>query len=457
MIRTVLAAPVLVACAAVAFALNANAKVTPEEAKRLDSELTPMGAIRAGNEQGTIPAWNPDFKPPEGYVPGDRYPDPYANEKPILTITKENYREHQDKLSPGLAAMFRMYPRTFKMNVYPSHRDGGYSDFIVKNTRLNATRAEVVSGGNGIENAFGGSPFPIPKTGMEVVWNMTVAAGPLYRESTTHDVMVYRNGRHLVGRNTVIRLTPYFDPELNLKSYEDQELPRLLQINLSHAPSRDKGKSTLVHEFLNRDESPRAAWSYTPGVRRVRRAPTISYDTPQGLGKIRTTDSSYGFNGNVDKYDWTLVGKKEMYIPYNSYKFEQEGAEFKELLPKGHPNPEFMRYELHRVLVLEANLKKGERNVYKKRQFFIDEDTWLPILIDQYDNRGTLWRTSLQNSINMYDLPGIQRRTMFYFDLISREYLANEVYNREEQQPVNENAKQVSYFTPGTLRKLGVR
>ena len=448
---------VLAGSIAMAFSMSAVAKVSPEEAKKLDSVLTPMGAERAGNKGGTIPDWNPDFQPPANYKPGDPYPDPYGDEKPILTITKDNFRQHEDKLTPGLQAMFKTYPRSFKMNIFPSHRDGAYSEFFQEKSKLNATRAELVEGGNGIINAFGSTPFPIPQNGVEAVWNMGMTAGAYYRNSTTHDVMVYRNGRQLVGRNTVIRLTPYYDSESDLKTFVKQEFPKLLQINLTHAPTREKGKSTLVHEFVNRDEKPRAAWSYTPGVRRVRRAPTVSYDTPQGLGKIRTTDSSYGFNGNIDKYDWKLLGKKEMYIPYNGYKFESPDVEFKKLLTKGHPDPEFMRYELHRVWVLEANLKRGERNIYKKRQFFIDEDSWLPILVDQYDNRGTLWRISVQNSLNMFDLPGIERRTMLYFDLISREYLANEMFNKENQKPVNENAKQVSYFTPGTLRKLGVR
>lgn len=439
-------------------AINVPAKVTPEEAKKLDTVLTPMGAERAGNKEGTIPAWNPDFEPPASYKgSGHRYPDPYADEKPLFTITAKNMKEYRDKLTPGIQAMFKKYPRTFKMHIYPSHRDGAYSEFFQKKSKLNATRAELVDSGNGVLNAFGSTPFPIPKDGVEAVWNLTMTAGPHYFESNTHDIMVYRNGRHLKGKNSVIRLAPYFDPNLDLNSFEADNLPRLMQINLTHAPTRDKGKSTLVHEFVNRDENPRAAWSYTPGVRRVRRAPTISYDTPQGLGKIRTTDSSYGFNGATDKYDWKLLGKKEMYIPYNAYKFEDPNVEFKELLPKGHPNPDYMRFELHRVWVLEANLKPGQRNVYKKRQLFIDEDTWLPILADQYDNRGTLWRTTMTNTINMFDLPGVERRTMFYIDLVSREYLANELFNKGKFVAVNEDVKQVSYFSPSTLRKLGVR
>ena len=194
-------------------ATGLSAKVTPEEAARLGKELTPIGATRAGNAEGTIPAWNPDFKPPASYKgSGSAYPDPYGDEKPLFTITAANVQEHKDKLSPGQVKLFETYPETFKMHIYPSHRDGAYSDFIQKNTTLNATRATLAEGGNGVKNAFGGAPFPIPANGEQVAWNLNQGGSPFFDVQTNNTVVVYRNGSHLVGKRKETSRAPYFDP-----------------------------------------------------------------------------------------------------------------------------------------------------------------------------------------------------------------------------------------------------
>ena len=458
--KSLLAAPKvgLVVATTALFAATVQAKVSPEEAAKLGKELTPVGAERAGNAEGTIPAWNPDFKTPAGYKgSGTPYVDPYAAEKPLFTITAKNLAEHKDKLSAGTQKMFETYPDTFKMHIYPSHRDGKYSDFIEKNTILNATRATLADGGNGVRNSFGGAPFPIPQNGEQIIWNANQAGTPYFYSETGSNVVVYRDGNQLVGSKTTTRLAPYFDPNSSLAEFQAKNYPKLFQLVQRHSPTRDKGKSIVVHEPLDQSAMARAAWSYTPGVRRVRRAPTVNYDSPQGLGNFLPVDSSFGFNGATDKYDWKLLGKKELYIPYNSFKFEDPSLSFKEMFPAGHPNPEHMRYELHRVWVVEANLKEGERNVFKKRVLHVEEDGWIPAVVDMYDGRDNLWRVTFVNSINRYDMPGIARRSSIYQDLISREYMAGEVYNKHENKPMNTDIKDVAYFTPSTLRKLGIR
>ncbi|WP_062262084.1 DUF1329 domain-containing protein [Endozoicomonas arenosclerae] len=440
-------------------ATGLSAKVPPEEAAKLGKELTPVGATRAGNAEGTIPAWNPDFKPPASYKgSGSEYPDPYADEKPLFTITAANVQEHKDKLSPGQVKLFETYPETFKMHVYPSHRDGGYSDFVQKNTMLNATRATLADGGNGVRNAFGGAPFPIPANGEQVAWNLNQGGSAFFDVLTTNTVVVYRNGSHLVGKRKVTSRAPYFDTKSSIEEFQASKAPRLYQIVERFLPSRDKGKSILVHEPVDQSVNPRSAWSYTPGVRRVRRAPTVAYDSPQGLGNFNPVDSSYGFNGATDKYDWKLIGKTELYIPYNSYKFENADQPMDQLLTAGHVNPDLMRYELHRVWKVEASLKEDERNVFKKRVLYVDEDSWVPSVVDLFDGRDVLWRVTMLNSINMFDLPGVKRRTSMYHDLLSREYLVDTLSNYiDSQQPLNTDVKDVAYFKPGTLRKLGVR
>ena len=434
-----------------------SAKVSVEEAKKLDTVLTPMGAERAGNADGTIPAWNPNFKPPAGYVKGGKYLDPYANEKPLFTITAANMEKYKDKLSPGQQALFKAYPETFKMPVYPSHRDNRYSDYKEKSTRENATRAVMSEDQNSVTGAKGATPFPIPKNGAEVMWNTSLTASAISQEDESTEYIVYRDGSVLKGGNYRKRYSPYFDPEVSLEEFESKKMPMLYTLIQTTAPTRTKGDKYLVHEFIERSGSARKAWTYTPGVRRVRRAPTISFDTPQGLGLWKTTDETYGFNGSFEKYNWALEGKQEMYIPYNNYKFSNADVDVKELLVAGHANPEYQRYELHRVWVVKASLKDTERNVYKTRVVYVDEDTWLPVAVDQYDNRDTLWRTSLGLTNNHHDIGGVQRGPFIYHDLISREYFAGGITNYVEQPKFNIEPEALSYFRPANLRKLGVR
>ncbi|MRI33828.1 DUF1329 domain-containing protein [Endozoicomonas sp. OPT23] len=443
---------------AVFAATGVSAKVSPEEAARLGKDLTPVGAERAGNAEGTIPAWNPDFKVPESYKgTGHHYPDPYADEKPLLTITKDNLDQYRDKLSPGQQKMFETYPDTFKMNIYPSHRNGSYSEFTVKNTRLNALEATLAEGGNGVVGAWGGVPFPIPEKGEEAIWNLTQAGGARYSITVNDQVHVLRDGTHSEARVVSERFSPYFDHQSSREEFKSENGMKLLMLIQNQKPARDKGKATLIHLPLNTAERPRSAWVYSPGVRRVRRAPTVGYDNFEAHGKITTVDSGSGFNGATDRYDWTLVGKKEMYIPYNGYRMQNPEVSFKELLPAGHVNPEHMRYELHRVWVVEANLKEGQRNVFKKRVLFIDEDSWISSVVDMYDNRDNLWQVSMFNSLYAYDLPGISGSGLIYHDLLSQQYFAEGLTGRAGPGTLNVDSKEIAHFKPASLRKLGVR
>ncbi len=414
------------------------AKVTPEEAARLNNDLTPIGAERAGNAEGTIPPWNPNFQIPAEYQgTGNYYPNPYKDDEVLFTITADNIDQYKDKLTPGTQALFKNYPETFRMDIYPSRRDGRFSSFAEQQVFENATRAELIEGGNGVINAFMGTPFPVPKTGIEVLWNQMMRIGAHTSDGMYSAMVVYRNGSRLHGRQHTVSYSPFLDPENTLESFgaKGDENPRIYQVTKTLKPTREKGTSYLVHEFINPKLKPRAAWSYIPGVRRVRRAPTINYDSPQGLGNMETTDAFLGFNGAPDKYHWKLVGKKEIYIPYNNYDFESPELTYDDVLLQGHANPEHIRYELHRVWVVRGELKEGERHVYKTRDLFIDEDSWQTVYADNYDNRDELWKTTHINSINLFDLPGIAGRTAFYYDLISRDYMAANLLNEENGVP----------------------
>jgi hypothetical protein len=225
----------------------------------------------------------------------------------------------------------------------------------------------------------------------------------------------------------------------------------------TEAPVRDKGQMTIVHEPLDQVTYPRNAWIYLPGVRRVKQAPTVGYDTPDAPGGLMTVDDMLGFNGAMDRYDWTLIGKKEIYIPYHNYKFDDVNATYKQILTPYHVNPDFMRYELHRVWVVEANLKKGSRHIYAKRRFFIDEDSWLTASTESFDGRGDLWRMSLINTIYDYAVQGYIQRTLVFHDLKAGAYIAIRMANERTPTQYNIPARGEDYYTPANLRKMGTR
>ncbi|MRI33836.1 DUF1329 domain-containing protein [Endozoicomonas sp. OPT23] len=444
--------------AATMISATVQAKVSPEEASRLGRDLSPQGATIAGNKEGTIPAWNPDFKYPERGANG-QFVDPYADEKPLFSITAANVDQHKNRLSAGQIKMFKTYPDTYRMDIYPSHRNGGYSDFINKNTIANATRATLAKDGAGVVNAFGGAPFPIPKQGEEVVWNMNQAAFPHFWQEAKDAILIYKNGSQLVGQQLMTFRAPYFNPNSSIEEFQKEKHPKIMVLNQTMEPARSKGESVLVHEPLDFSEVERAAWTYTPGVRKVRRAPNVKYDIPTNLGNFTPSDTAGAFTGSTIKFNWKLLGKRELYIPYNTNRFEDPALEYDELFPKHHANPDYLRYELHRVWVVEANLKEGERNTYKKRVLHVDEDGWIPAVTDLYDNNDELKRLVLVNSLYRTDLPGVMLRSQLHMDMKSNEYIALELMNKTQltNPALNDGVKSLSWFKPRTLRRLGVR
>jgi len=228
-------------------------------------------------------------------------------------------------------------------------------------------------------------------------------------------------------------------------------------LTFNKAPARLAGGALLLHETMNQLKDKRQAWDYNSGQRRVRRAPNLAYDSPiASSDNTRTADDTDMYNGAPDRYNWTYKGVQEYFIPYNNYKVGQEGLKYDELVMPGHLNPEYLRWELHRVHVVEANLKNGERHIYKKRVFYIDEDSWSIALVDQYDNRDELWRVSFALLKNYYELPGIFSSGDVYHDLQARRYSANGLYSEERQAPVFENkVPNKRYFKPASLRRRG--
>ncbi|MGI9285700.1 MAG: DUF1329 domain-containing protein [Pseudomonadales bacterium] len=435
---------------------SALAKISAEEAARLDGpELTPMGSERAANTDGTIPEWTGGLKEsPAGYEEGKRLVDPYADDKPMFTITAENYQQYEDKLSPGQIALLKRYAKTFNMPVYPTRRSAVLPDKVYKEIKEGATVTDMVKGGNGLENFVSTTPFPIPQNGLEVIWNhITRYRTPLGVSRRYVQTPMQANGN----------FAPVLFEErvLFATRVPNNPYPNRLFVFLQDilAPARVEGDVLLVHENIDQIKEPRSAWVYNAGQRRVRRAPNIAYDGPgtQSDG-LRTADDLDMYNGAPDRYEWELVGKKELYIPYNAFKLRNGKLKYKDILKKGHMNPEHLRYELHRVWVVDAKLKSGKRHIYGRRTMYVDEDTWQIAIVDHYDGRGELWKVKEGHAVVHYQakVPWLAAEALY--DLLSGRYLSIGLDNEEKGYQYDFGYKgKFDDFTPAALRRAGRR
>lgn len=436
-------------------ATSVMAAVPAGEAAKLGNTLTPMGAEKAGNADGSIGPWQPLSKT-AGSVDGKGFlADPYGTEQPLFTITAQNADQYKDKLSPGQMAMLKRYPDTYKLPVYKTHRGSTVPAEVFAAIKENATQATLVEGGNGLNNFRTAVPFPIPQNGLEVIWN---------------HITRYRGGS--VSRQ-VIQATPQQNGSFNPVSFSDQFVfrDRMKDYDPNNpgnilfyfkqevtAPARLAGTVLLVHETLDQVKEPRKAWIYNAGQRRVRQAPQVSYDGPgTAADGLRTSDNLDMFNGAPDRYDWKLEGKKELYIASNAFKLDDPKLKYADIIKAGHINQDLARYELRRVWHVEATLKPGQRHIYAKRDFYIDEDTWQAAVIDQYDGRNQLWRVSEAHSQPYYnvEVPWITLEAIY--DLQSGRYLALGMKN-EEKRAYNFNfTASKADFQPAALRQSGIR
>ena len=401
---------------------------------RLGKDLTPTGAEKAGNKDGSIPAWGGGLTTrPAGLDASNPYADPFASEKPLYTVTAANMAQYKDKLTPGQMALLKSFP-SYKMNVYASQRTAAMPQQQYDNIKAEAGAAALVSGGNGIANvAKSSTPFPIPQSGVEVIWNHVTRyrGGNIIRNSNVFPVQT--NGAFTaVSRTETASWASSMDkPEPNRLFY---------YFAYDSAPASLAGSSLMVIEPMNQADESRQVWTYNPGSRRVMRAPEVAYDSPSnGADGLATVDDYDGFNGSPDRYDWKLVGKKEMLISYNNYRMLAPSVKPTDLVKPGHMNQDLVRYEPHRVWVVEATLKAGKRHVYAKRVFYIDEDSWQIAHADSYDGRGELWRAHELNSVQFYNAPATWMACEVQYDLQARRYLVTGLVNATK--PIKFGAK----------------
>ena len=436
-------------------ATSVMAAVPAAEADKLGKSLTPMGAEMAGNADGSIPAWKPLPKN-AGTVDSKGFlSDPFGSEKPLFTITAQNVEQYKAKLAPGQYAMFKRYPDTFKMPVYPSHRGSTVPDDVFAAIKKNATTTNLVAGGNGLENFDTAVPFPIPKSGLEVIWNHITR----YRGGSVTRLVTQATPQPN-GSFSLVYFQDQFVFRDKMKDYDPANPGNILFYFKQKvtAPARLAGTVLLVHETLDQVKEPRKAWVYATGQRRVRQAPQVSYDGPgTAADGLRTSDNLDMYNGAPDRYDWALEGKKEMYIASNSYKIDSPTLKYADIIKAGHINQDLTRYELRRVWHVVATLKPGQRHIYAKRDFYIDEDTWQAAVIDHYDGRGQLWRVAEAHAEDYYDKQVPWYALEALYDLQSGRYLALGMKNEEKSAYDFGFSATKSEFQPGNLGQDGIR
>ena len=117
--------------------------------------------------------------------------------------------------------------------------------------------------------------------------------------------------------------------------------------------------------------------------------------------------------------------------------------------------PEFIRWEKRRVWVVDSNLKEGQRHLYSRRTFYLEEDSWGAAASDMYDGRGELWRLQYSYGGNMYDRKASFGGGYGAYDLLQNIYNLNgKTIPGRFKNGVEQNEK---YFTAKGMARGGVR
>src|SRR5215471_670848 len=414
----------IVAALAAAFAPAAWAAISADEAKQLGTTLTAVGAEKAGNKDGTIPEYTGGLTtPPASFQKGSGIrPDPFASEKPRLTIDSKNAAQYANNLTEGTKELLKRYPNTMRLDVYPTHRTVVFPKKITDNTAKNAVGAKTVNGGLGVDGMLPGFPFPIPKTGNEAMWNHLVRyTGLANREKYDTWNVDSAGTASLATSGDLFNDYPLYDPKRADTVAKENDVYYRLKLYYT-GPARRNGEALMVMDAVNPLVQGRRGWQYLPGQRRVRVAPDIAYDTPNpGTAGTSTYSDAFVFNGAMDRFDFKLIGKKEMYVLYNGYKLFYAKPSQAPATPN-NVSPDWARWELHRVWVVEATLKPDKRDLYSKRVFYLDEDSWVALAADQYDAAGKLYRSTIGNMTFSYDVQATVIENYTFYDFVSGTY-----------------------------------
>jgi hypothetical protein len=432
----------------------------------LGKDLTAVGAERAANAAGTIPAWSGESAVTGSFQAGKMLRQDhwrYASDKPLYSVDANSAAQHADALSPGMQAVLKQIPG-FRMDVYPSRRNCSVPEFVAENTKKNVGFAKI--GGNGwslAEAYVPGVPFPLPKSGIEAMWNQKLR----YRGVGATSTFGYTFVSPSKGRSDWIMPAAGQTNFFPWGQSGSRKLSEIGDINMRtyyqyKSPAALAGQAGMVTDYF--DQPGTDAYYYFPGQRRVRRMPAYAYDAPQiGFENQYAMDETSVFMGALDRFDWKLVGKRELAVAYNSFGAFDFKSKWNEVMQANGIVPSHRRYEMHRVWVIEASVKSGVRHMAPKRTFYLDEDSWNIVLAEDYDAQGKLVKVREGYLVPIFELGGTCDIMAFsQYNLLEGRVLADfttigagvDVIYRS--QPVGPEMKS-DFYTSDNLRALSER
>jgi len=416
--------------------------VTPADVARLGSDLTPAGAEKAGNKDGMIPEFSGVEKTLPGWSYGKLREDywTYKSEKPLFIIDASNVDKYADRLTPGQIQMLKRV-KGYTMPVYPSHRECGLPDFVERNTKDGALKSSIAKDGWSLENAtLAGVPFPIPSTGIEVMWNWLMryqGEGVAYPDGFTYVSPRPGSTTPIIVRFNQVNYFPW--AKSGQHTPQDSQGLQSGFYYLYTEPAALAGQGTVQRYYFNKDTD---TYYYFTGQRRVRRLPSYSYDAPLiGYENQYPADLTYVFLGNPDRFDWKLIGKKEVYVPYDGFAMQRFNTKLTDATEADFVSPDMRRYELHRVWEIEGTVKSGVRHSTPKKTLYVDEDSWLVAVGDDYDAQGKIWKAKENYITPESEIGACETAASVYNDLISRRYIFD--------MTIVGTGKDLKFFPPG--------
>ena len=425
----------------VTMAVCSGNALAANEFERLGKDLTPVGAEKAGNRDNSIPAFAGSEPTPPGWSFGKLRKDYWQHkaEQPLFVVDASNADKYADKLTPGQIALLKTN-KGYTMPVYPTHRTCGMPDFVEQNTKSAAGKAKIGKDGWSLETAVLPSvPFPVPTKGIEAMWNWLLHYEGMGRDYPAG--LTYLSPRAGDANPIVTRWRAhYFSPWARKGQFSTTDFQSLVAgaYYTYVQPIALAGQATVSRQYYDKQMD---TFYYFPGQRRVRRMPTYAYDTPlMGYENQYAVDQTWIFNGNPDRFDWKIVGKKEVYVPYNSFDMQRFNAKISEAVGERAVNPAMRRYELHRVWEIEGTVKAGLRHSTPKKTIYLDEDTWMATVGDDYDAQGRLWKHKENYIAPQWEVGVCGINSYVQSDLVTGRYILD--------MSVFEGGQDMHLFTP---------
>ncbi len=418
--------------------------------------LTPIGAQLAGNTEGSIPAWAGGITPdrwPAGFKAGQRLKDPFPGDKPLYVITAANAAKYRDKLAAAHQTLLSRYP-SYQIPVYPTRRSVSFPAAIYDATQKNQGKAKLV-GSDSLQGARLGFPFRKPSSGVEIMWNhRTRYRGDSVVAQSTQ-VVINPDGLHSDRLDLTERVLFRYG---NIKDPVDIMQDNILLYYIGvYANRGNRSITVLAHETADSVKNPRNIWVIPPGLRKMMRIPPVGYDLPfPGSGGIYFVDMLDMYNGAFDRYVWKLIGKRDMIVPYNAYRISDGSYSYDKLLTPKHFNQEATRYELHRVWVIEATERTSKKHSFGKRVFYVDEDSWTVLMVDNHDREGRPWRFQEGHLVARYDSQTPFCTPVVTYDLKDGRYFASGLTAQEPPAQFDVNMNRGD-FTPAVVGARYIR